>query len=114
METVGISPKVIAGAIASYVATIATAFIARQFGLDLDVDVVEGVLVALLVPLVTGIVAFRAKPAPVTYEVGEASDELLPPSERKRLEHEDGFTDLVTIGAILGIAAFVLVLVILL
>lgn len=58
---IGLSPKTIAAAIASYVAVVLAGLLADAVGVEIEADLLEGLLVALLVPAITAASAFLAK-----------------------------------------------------
>lgn len=61
-QTVGVSPKAWAGAITTFVATIAVGFVANKVGLGVDVDTVEALLLPIVTAVVTFAVSYAAKP----------------------------------------------------
>jgi hypothetical protein len=65
METVGISPKVVAATIASYIATLVGGLVVNELGVELDLTAVEAVLLPFITVVVTAIAGFLAKPGQV-------------------------------------------------
>ncbi len=60
--TVGVSPKVVAAAVTTFVATVVVGFVASKVGLGVDVDTVEALLLPLVTSAVTFAVSYLAKP----------------------------------------------------
>jgi predicted anti-sigma-YlaC factor YlaD len=81
-QTVGVSPKVVAAAVTTFVATVAVGFVANKVGLGVDVATVEALLLPLVTAVVTFVVGYLAKPGLVvnTDEVNVDGDVVPPPN----------------------------------
>lgn len=73
-KTVGVSPKVVAAAVTTFVAAVVVGFVANKVGLGVDVDTVEAILLPVVTSVVTFVVSYLAKPGLVVNE-----DETPPP-----------------------------------
>lgn len=102
-KTVGLSPKAPTAAVAALVAPLVARLIADALDIEVDSETVEGLILAGIAALGALGGAYAAKPGSVVRR-GAAN----------RIEGERGAGEIVYIGAVFGIAAFVLVLVILL
>ncbi len=81
-KTVGVSPKVWAASITTFVATVVVGFIASKIGLGVDVDTVEALLLPVVTSVVTFAVSYAAKPGLVvnTDEDVVSEGEIPPPN----------------------------------
>lgn len=78
-KTVGVSPKVVAAAVTTFVATIAVGFVANKIGLGVDVETVEALLLPLVTSVVTFVVGYAAKPGLVVNTDEVNVDGPIPP-----------------------------------
>jgi hypothetical protein len=83
-KTVGVSPKAVAAAVTTFVATVAVGFIANKVGLGVDVETLEAILLPVVTAIVTFAVSYAAKPGLVvnTDEVNVDGDVEVPAPER--------------------------------
>jgi hypothetical protein len=81
-ETVGVSPKAVAAAVTTFVASIAVGFVANKIGLGVDVETVEALLLPVVTAVVTFLVSYAAKPGLVvnTDEVNVDGPVVPPPN----------------------------------
>jgi hypothetical protein len=107
-RTVGVSPKAPSAMVAALLAPLVARVLADLVGIDVDSEVAEGLILAVI----AGLGALAGAAAAPPGDVVAVRDGPAP--RRGHVTGERGTMDLLTIGAILGIAAFVLVLVILL
>jgi hypothetical protein len=61
-RTVGVSPKAVAAAVTTFVASVAVGFVANKVGLGVDVDTLEAILLPVVTAVVTFVVSYAAKP----------------------------------------------------
>lgn len=61
-ETVGVSPKAVGAAVATFLATIVVGFLADKVGLGVDVDTVAALIVPVVTSVITFVVAYASKP----------------------------------------------------
>jgi len=83
-QTVGVSPKAVAAAVSTFVATIAVGFVANKIGLDVDVDTAAALILPVITAVITFVVSYAAKPGLVvnTDEVnvdGDVTNPNVPP-----------------------------------
>ncbi len=64
----GISPKVIAAAVAAFVAPLVVGFLAEQVGLTVEVGTAEAILGAVVLAAITALSSAAAKPGAVVVE----------------------------------------------
>ena len=60
--TVGVSPKAVAAAVSTFIATIAVGFLANKIGLGVDVDTASALILPVVTAVVTFVVSYAAKP----------------------------------------------------
>lgn len=112
LKTVGVAPKTGAAAVAALAAPLLARALGDALGVEVDSETVEGLVLAGIAAVSAFAAAYWAPPGQVVVERStpsrEAGDMMMGAGK------QDGNIDILTVGAILGIAAFVLVLVILL
>lgn len=80
-QTVGVSPKVVAAAVTTFVATVAVGFVANKIGLGVDVDTLEAILLPVVTSVVTFVVSYLAKPGLVVNTDEVNVDGPIPPPD---------------------------------
>lgn len=81
-ETVGVSPKAVSAAVATFVATIAVGFLANKIGLGVDVDTAAALILPVVTAVVTFAVSYAAKPGLVVNTDEVNVDGQVPPPNR--------------------------------